>query len=209
VVGTFTPSNFQQLNDGDVDFGSGGVMLLPRETGQTAPPLAVAMGKANILYLLNADSLGGLEGKTTHPLQEIDAPGGGCWCGPAYFLGPNGGIVYYESGWDVLRAYHVNADATPKLKEIAAGTSATGYGGAFPVVSSNGTRAHTALVWVIRRANTEQLEAYNALTLGDPLFQANAGTWSNGDAAFLTPLVANGRVYVGAYKTVTVFGLTN
>ncbi|HEY1961441.1 MAG TPA: hypothetical protein VGG69_03395 [Rhizomicrobium sp.] len=208
VMGSFTPSNFQQLNDGDVDFGSGGVMLLPQEAGQTAPPLAVAMGKANTLYLLNANNLGGLEGKTTRPLQKFNPPGGGCWCGPAYFPGPNGGIVYYESGWDVLRAFKVDAGATPRLKEIASGTSGTGYGGAFPVVSSNGTRAHSALVWVIRRGNTEAIEAYNALTLGDPLFQANAGTWSQGDAAFLTPLVANGRVYVGAYQTVTVFGLT-
>lgn len=55
----------------------------------------------------------------------------------------------------------------------------------------------------------EQIEAYNAATLGAPIFQSNAGTWSNGSRAYLSPLVANGRVYVPAYKTVTVFGLTD
>jgi hypothetical protein len=69
--------------------------------------------------------------------------------------------------------------------------------------------AESGVVWVIRRGSTEQLEAYDASTLGTPLFASNAGNWSNGSRAYLSPLVANGRVYVGAYKTVTVFGLTN
>ena len=85
-----------------------------------------------------------------------------------------------------------------------------GFGGSFPVISSNGTTANTAVVWAIERGNpTEQIRAYDAVTLGAPLFAANAGNWSNGSRSYLTPLVANGRVYVPAYKTVTVFGLTN
>jgi hypothetical protein len=54
-----------------------------------------------------------------------------------------------------------------------------------------------------------QLEAYDAGNLGNPLFNSNAGNWSNGSRGYLTPLVANGRVYVPAYLTVTVFGLTD
>jgi hypothetical protein len=66
------------------------------------------------------------------------------------------------------------------------------------------------VVWAIERGSpTEQLRAYNAVSLGAPLFQSNAGTWSNGSRSYLTPLVANGRVYVGAANTVTVFGLTD
>jgi hypothetical protein len=65
-------------------------------------------------------------------------------------------------------------------------------------------------VWAIERGNpTEVLEAYDAVSLGNPLFKANAGSWSNGSRSYLTPLVANGRVYVPAAGTVTVFGLTN
>jgi hypothetical protein len=74
-------------------------------------------------------------------------------------------------------------------------------------VSSNGATSNTGVVWLIRRDTTEQLEAYDAVNLGAPLFQANAGSW-NTSGPFLSPLVANGRVYVPAYQTVTVFGLT-
>jgi hypothetical protein len=64
-------------------------------------------------------------------------------------------------------------------------------------------------VWLVRRSLPIVLEAYDASALGAPIFSANAGTWSNPGQgnAFMTPMEANGRVYVPAYKTVTVFGL--
>ncbi|MBV8976049.1 MAG: hypothetical protein JO261_01430 [Alphaproteobacteria bacterium] len=208
-IGTFTPSNWQSLNNGDTDFGSGGAMLLPVAPGQTAPPMLVGMGKAGTMYLLDASSLRGLEGQGGYQaLQKIQLSA--CWCGAAYYAGPAGGVVYYQGNGDLLRAFSVAIDGTPSLTQVAASSDGAGSGGAFPVVSSNGATSGTAVVWAIERGNpTEQIKAYNAATLGAPLFAANAGNWSNGSRSYLTPLVANGRVYVGAFKTVTVFGLTN
>jgi hypothetical protein len=205
-VKTFTPSNWQSLNNGDTDFGSGGAMLIPTVSGQQAPPLLVGMGKAGTMYLLDSTDLGGLEGHGGKVFQKIQLSG--CWCGAAYYSGPSGGIVYYQGDGGTLRAFSVNTGSSPKLTQIAAGTTGAGYGGSFPVVSSNGSTANTGVVWLIRRGTTEQLEAYDALNLGTPLFASNAGSW-NTSGPFLTPLVANGRVYVPAYKTVTVFGLTD
>jgi hypothetical protein len=208
-VGTFTPSNWQSLNGGDTDFGSGGAMLIPEVSGQTAPPMLVGMGKAGMMYLLDASHLKGLEGHNGYQaLQKIQM--GGCWCGAAYYAGSGGGIVYYQGSSDLLTAFSVSTGATPKLTQVAQSTDGAGFGGSFPVVSSNGSTANTAVVWAIERGNpTEQLAAYDAVSLGAPLFKANAGSWSNGSRSYLTPLVANGRVYVPAYKTVTVFGLTD
>jgi hypothetical protein len=211
VISHFTPASYQQLNNGDIDFGSGGVMLLPVVNGQIAPPMAVAMGKAAVLYLFNQNSLGGLKPNDAGALQwqRLGGSGGGIWGGPAYYGGPAGGIVYAQIDGDVLRAFSVSTGSNPALTQVATGTSSAGYGGSLPIVSSNGATSGTAVVWLIRRGVTEQLEAYDALSLGAPLFAANAGSWSNGAGnSFLTPMEANGRVYVPAYKTVTIFGLS-
>ncbi len=210
VLDKFTPANYGTLNNNDTDFGSGGVMLLPPVAGQVAPPMAVAMGKASVVYLLNQTKLGGLKANDAGALQSFYAGGGGLWGGPAYYNGPAGPTVYAQTGGDVLHAASVaTASTTPTLTPGANGTTGAGYGGSTPIVSSNGTTANTGIVWVLRRSAPIQLEAYNALTLGAPIYAANAGSWSNvsNNNPFLTPLEANGRVYVPAYKTVKVFGL--
>jgi hypothetical protein len=110
----------------------------------------------------------------------------------------------------VLRAFSLATGASPKLKDVVDGNSPGGYGGSIPIVSSNGAALHTGVVWVIRRSNPVEIEAYNAETLGTPLFSANIGPWSNksNQNPFLTALEANGRVYAPNYKSVSVFGLT-
>jgi hypothetical protein len=119
-------------------------------------------------------------------------------------------MVYVQRDSDVLDAFSVSTGQHPALTQVASGTSAAGYGGSLPIVSSNGGNSGSGIVWLVRRGATEQLEAYDAMALGSPIFSANAGTWSNTSYgnSFVTPLEANGRVYVPAYKTVTVFGLT-
>jgi hypothetical protein len=208
LKGYFTPAAYQQMNDNDWDLGSGGVMLLPVVSGQQAPPMAVTQGKNKVLYLLNANKLGALEGQGRGPLATYTLLQR-CWCGPAYYGDPNGALVYYQGSQDILHAYRVSTAKKPSLTDAFDGTTTAGGGGSFPVVTSNGTTPSTAVVWLIRRGMPEQLEAYDAATLGAPIYSGTAGTWSNGYNAFITPLVANGRAYVGAYKTVTVFGLTN
>ena len=78
-----------------------------------------------------------------------------------------------------------------------------------PIVSSNGDIPGRGIVWLVRRSVPMELEAYDADTLGAPLFTAHAGVWSNtqNQNSFVTPMEVNGRVYAPAYKTVKVFGL--
>ena len=209
----FTPASYNNLNDGDTDFGSGGVMLLPPVTGQTAPPLAVAIGKSAILYLLNQTKLGGEKPGDTGALQALTlgGNGGGVWGGPAFYNSPVAGpLVYVQINGDVLRAFSVATGATPALTQAAAGNSGAGYGGSLPIVSSNGATAGTGVVWLIRRSAPISVEAYNADTLGAPIFASNVGNWSNPGQGnpFLTPMEADGRLYVPAYEAVSVFGLT-
>ena len=206
----FTPQNYAQLSQNDTDFASAGVILIPPVQGQVAPPLAVALGKEGVMYLLDSLALGGKRIGNVGALQTLKVAdfGLGLWGSTAYYLGPNGGMVFAQTHQNVLYGYSLDTGAQPSLTQTLAGTTTAGYGGSTPVVSSNGAQPGTGVVWLIRRAHTVQLEAYDASLLGAPIYAAGAGTWNNdSNNAFVTPLEANGRVYVGANKTVSVFGL--
>lgn len=205
----FTPDDWQTLNNFDTDFGSGGIMLLPAQQG-SVPNVAVAQGKESTLYLLNRAALGGVQNGDAGALQHINGTGGGVWGGPAYYSGPTGQFVYYQAGGAPLSAYAVEQgqNGVPKLELSSTGSSYSGYGGSMPIVSSFLQKPGTGIVWLINRSSPLKLEAYDATDVSKLLFSASAGTWSNPQAnGFLTPLVADGKVFVPASGTVTVFGL--
>lgn len=211
VADSFTPGDYKSLNQVDGDFGSGGVMLLPAIAGQTAPPMAVTMGKDAVLYLLNQNQLGGETPNDTGALQSqrLAKTGSGLWGGPAFYNSPEAGpLVYAQIQGDYLRAFSVATGSTPALTQVATGTTTAGYGGSFPTISSNGAAPNTGVVWLVRRSEPPEVEAYNADSLGAPIFVAGIGRWSipSGNS-FITPTVANGRVFVGSFKAVSVFGL--
>jgi hypothetical protein len=212
VISRFTPAAFAALNAKDMDFGSGGVMLVPNGPPRSQPELAVASGKDATLYLLDRTHLGGLKPNDSGMIQAISVGtmGNGVRGGPAYFEGPAGPTIYLQISRDVLRSYTLTTGSAPSLTASATGTSRGGYGGSIPIVSSHGDTAGTGIVWVLRRTLPMELEAYDAAVLGAPIYSAQAGTWSNTKQvnAFLTVMEANGRVYVPAYGTVDVFGLT-
>jgi hypothetical protein len=209
VADWFTPADAKTLNGGDSDFGSGGVMLLPAEPGQLAPPMAVAMGKSPLMYLMDRGALGHKQAHDVGALQVVDlrGTGGGVWGGPAYYQGPQGGVVFYQIFNDVLRAFAVSTGSPPSLTATVRGGSKGGFGGSLPIVSSNGSQAGTGVVWLVNRAVPLLLEAYDAEKLGAPIFSATIPTWTAG-TPILTPLEANGRVYVGTKGQVLVFGLS-
>src|SRR5262249_18380121 len=92
VVDFFTPSDASNgvaaLDKDDVDFGSGGVMLVPSQPG-TNPRLAVAAGKAGQMFLLDREDLGGFNANGMNSVLGAFYIGP-CWCGPSYFSGSDG-----------------------------------------------------------------------------------------------------------------------
>lgn len=205
----FTPQDWSSLNGGDVDFGSGGVMLLPLQQA-AVKQVAVAQGKASKIFLLDRHNLGKEQSNDAGALQTIPNTGGGVWGGPAYYSGPTGQFVYYQAGGAPLLAFSVvqNANGVPQLQLASTGPSYSGYGGSTPVVSSNGQMPGTGIVWLVNRSTPLVLEAYDATDVSRLLFSGAAGQWSNPqNNGFVTPLVANGKVYVPATGTISVFGL--
>jgi hypothetical protein len=214
VADLFTPANVFPLDQVDADYGSGGVMLLPDQPGPLTH-VAVAAGKDGRQFILNRDSMGGLNS----PDIPKNVPVNACWCGPSYFKGSDGiGRVVSSGGFNV-KTWKVNTAASPALTLEADGpgipVGAQPDGGFFTSISSRGTTANTALIWAVGRPsgsdNHLTLYAYNGTATGGAiplLWSAPAGTWPSLDAhANVVPTVVNGRVYVPSYKQFMIFGL--
>ncbi len=215
VQGYFTPSGnsygYGQLDKADNDFGAGGVMLLPDQAGAT-PHLLVAAGKIGPLYLLNRDSLPGLD-NPANMSGTYDNPG--CWCGPSYFVGGDNVPRVVTSAGNVAQMWAVSTSSGPSLTLQAQTSLSTGQaGGFFTSISSNGTTPNTAIVWAVTRP-TNTTNTYMTLVAMDPannltpIFSANAGTWpfaSQADSNTV-PAVSGGRVYVASYESLAIFGL--
>jgi hypothetical protein len=212
VVDLFTPSNQSSLDQGDVDFGSGGVMVLPDQPG-SLPHLAVAAGKDGNMYFMDEDKLGGYSTTKNHVLGTYSV--GGCWCGESYFVDPNDGAArVVSSGGNRIAVWKLQTSPNPKLTGVAFASIPSGQdGGFFTSVSSNGNAS--PIIWALSRPVSQQagvvLYAFNPEPGGrmTQLFKHAAGAWPNqGGNSNLVPVVANGQVYVGAYKRLQVFGLT-
>jgi hypothetical protein len=210
VTAHFTPTDQASLDEIDGDFGSGGVMLVP-SLGTAIPQTAVAAGKIGRLYLLNRATLGGSGGNGY--LGEVFQ--GSCWCGPSYFVGSDGVQRIVTSGAKAAIVWQLVS--SPKLELVQQATTASLGStvqdpGFFTVVSSNTTQADTAIIWAVTRpANPGKapvtLYAFNP-TDGSTIYSGVAGNWPNVNGnANITPVVANGRVYVASYKQLNIFGL--
>ncbi len=217
VQGYFTPSGnsvgYAQLDQADNDFGAGGVLLLPDQSGPQ-PHLAVAAGKTGPLYLLNRDALPGLSDPATMPGTY---PNGGCWCGQSYFVGADGTPRVITSTGSSVQMLALSTNPTPNLTLQASQGLSTGQaGGFFTSISSNGTTPGTAIVWALTRptssTNTDltlvALDPANNLT---PIFSANAGTWPFASYADsnTVPAISGGQVYVASYESLSIFGLAS
>jgi hypothetical protein len=217
------------LDQGDLDLGSGGAMVIPDQTGTNTPRLLVGSGKDGIIRLLNRDSLGGHTGRqyaqlSENTLQNVPNPGGwpigAVFGGPAYWEGPNGGALFFTGATHPLRRYRLstnpNGNGASWLAPDAesADRFGTGSGPGYetatptPVVSSNGKTAGTGIVWLLRREDST-LRAYNADDLS-LLWHSQQGTGNNLDGTvvkFTLPIVANGKVYAGTNTAIACYGL--
>ena len=203
LVDYFTPHNTIAASNADLDLGSGGAIVLPDmkdATGATRR-LAVGGGKDSTIYVADRDNMGKFNANTDQIYQAIPM-GGQVFSMPAYF----NGTVYIGVVGNALKVFPVT---NAKLASIPSSqsTHVFGYPGVTPSVSASG--ASNGIVWAIENSGAI-LFAYDATDLTKELYNsdqaANSRDHFSGNK-FITPMVVNGKVYVGTPNSVAVFGL--
>jgi hypothetical protein len=205
-AGAFTSDPEGKLRRHDVDFGSGGALVLPDA------PFVFGAGKTGIAYVLARDSMAKRQEFVASVNQyNPSAPVDIFWAGgphlhgtPAYWRGPDAGVAYLYT-WgeqDYLRRHVLDLstgmfDPARAKQGKVMGLHDTMPGGALSL-SADGNRAGTGIIWATLpgpRAETgpdSRLLAQDADTL-DVLWETTFRTMSQ----WMPPTVADGKVIVG------------
>jgi outer membrane protein assembly factor BamB len=189
-IDSYTPENFQELTDEDLDLSSTTIEVLPR-TVSAWPQLGVQSGKDGKLRLLNLQNLSG-QGGPRHlggELQVIDLPQGEYVCTQPtawvdgtkktwLFVANNGGTTAYQLLPD--------KEGSPSMVQ---NWTTTAISGTTPVVVNG----------IMYIASPHRLAALQPAT-GKILWEDN----SIGDTHWQSPIVVNDTVYIednGGYLT--------
>jgi PQQ-like domain len=182
-VDSYTPTEFQHLQDVDADLGSTAPVVLPKPPGSNIAHLGLQSGKDAQLRLLNLDNLSGSggPGHTGGEIQKISLPQGSvvltapaAWTDPAdgstwVFVGNGAGLAALQVG--------VAKGGAPSLTSK---WTTTGVGGSSPLL------ANGILYW----ATGNRMRAINPRT--------GALLWSDatfGGVHWESPIVVQGRLY--------------
>ena len=227
VLDYFTPYNQSSLAGGDTDVASGGLVLLPNlSSGQQ---LLTQMGKEGKMYVIDRNNMGKYcvndnppcNGSDPNIVQEIPGATAGVWGTPAYW----NGSVYWGGGSDGggpdnLKAFSFNANNSGLISTSPTSESAKAFSFAAPspIISANGNT--NGILWGLDDSafgstcsggsNCQVLYAYDATNLANMLYNssqaANNRDVPGGAVKFATPIVANGKVYVGSQLKVSAYG---
>jgi outer membrane protein assembly factor BamB len=207
VADYFTMYNEVAESNADEDLGSGGEMLLPdlTDSNNTVRHLVIGAGKDGNIYVVNRDAMGKFNSSDNSQIwQQVSGALAQVFSTPAYF----NGTVYYGDVGDTLKAFTIS---NAKLSGQPQSQSAMQFGfpGTAPAVSANGTS--NAIVWAHENSNPAVLHAFDAGNLQHELYNSNQAAGNRDQFGvgnkFITPTIADGKVFVGTTAGVAVFGL--
>lgn len=217
VASYFIPHNWLDLNNGDIDLGCAGMLLIPGTT------LGISGGKAGVLYVVNRDNMGGLNSGNqdgnvvqTWSLNSDEIHGS-----PVWWKGPNGSFMYiWPQNADILQQYQFT-NGMFNTRPYSEGVSIGGAGspGGVMSISANGTNAGTGILWATVNTTSDAnqstvtgtLHAYDAQNVTNELWNSDmipARDSLGNLAKFVPATVANGKVYAATFSgQVNVYGL--
>lgn len=219
IADYFIMYNTADENIQDLDLSSGAPLVIPDQIDSQghARQLVVTAAKDQAIYLADRTNMGRFNPNNNNALYQFipNALPGGIWSMAAYF----NGTLYFGPVRHSIMAFPFQAARLPGVSMQS--TNVYGYPGTTPSISANGTS--NAIVWAAETAgiviedqdlsHNAVLHAYSATNLAVELYNSNKAAngrdlFGKGNK-FITPMIANGRVYVGTTSGVGVFGLIN
>ncbi len=204
----FTPAGQASLDSNDLDFGSGGAVVLVDVPTAPNPHMLIAGGKGSSfngeLYVLNRDNLGQMTANDTQIIQKI-VVGAGLFSTEAYWQN----TIYAAGAGTTLKAYTLDtASGLFNTSTVPQAPTVFGFPGTTPSVSSSGST--NGIVWAIqvnnygtynggaRTATPAVLHAYDASNIATELWNSsqNAVDTAGIVVKFTVPTIANGKVYI-------------
>jgi hypothetical protein len=186
-----TPSDYNTLNGGDEDFGSGGPVLLPTH-------YAVGLGKDGNLYLADINNLGGVG----NFVQQFPAQSYGDTVGksPVYWQGPSLQYIFALHANSPTKSFEFTGT---NIITTALGTASFSQSDRCGGLSLSANGTTNGILWEI--SSDSNLRAYDAVNFPKVLWTGSVGTY----VKMTCPTIANGKVYVGTASTLQVLGLTD
>ena len=200
----FTPLSQALDNLNDLDLGSVGPLVLPDQPGPY-PHLLIGSGKAETIYLVNRDNMGGYSATQDQIVQEVPAAFTRQRDGvPTYW----NGMVYFEQFSSPVIAYSLSNGL---LSTAPVTQTGVGYSRNYPSsISANGTT--NGILWLVtgNSGTAFTLRAFDPTNLATEFYDSDqAGTRDtlSPPAHWATPTIANGKVYVGTQTQLVIYGL--
>jgi Bacterial Ig-like domain (group 3)/PQQ-like domain len=215
LADSFTPSNQTFLSQQDLDLGTSSPLLFDDPASSVAPQLLVTTDKSGRVYLMNRANLGKYDTGPKGQNADIEdfVLGLQVYGSLAYF---NGRVYVAEAAGPMVAFTFTPGTATTAGTLQAQPSVSTNFtfaageaGGSQPVVSANGT--NNGIIWGLNyKQATAVVYAFDPVTLAelwDSTQAANGRDLGAGPVSFTIPVIANGKVYVGNQKQLTVYGL--
>ena len=201
----FAPSNWQTLDDEDLDLG--GTEALPFDVaivGSHPAKRVIALGKDGNAYLANRSNLGGIGGA----LAVTQVANNEIITAPAIFQTDSAASVVFTSpgGGKCSSGNITMLNVAPSgSKPISVAWCAALNGRGAPIVTTTDGNKN-GIVWVTGAEGDNELHGFNAAT-GGVVFNGT-GTTMTGLRHFGTIMAAEGRLYVGADNKIYAFTFT-
>ncbi len=197
----FTPSNWKELDEGDVDVGGTGPVIVDVPAA-TPSRLVVGLGKDGKIYLLDRARLGGIGGQ----LAVAEVATGSIINAAAAYTTARGTYVVFRGegrGCPAGQAGDLTAvrivPGTPLSVKVAWCARQRGRGS--PMVSTTDGRAE-AIVWSVGAEGDDRLHGFDGDT-GEVVYSQRDAL--GGVRRFQTPILGGGRIFVAVEGGVKAF----